>query len=813
MDDGNRNHCADRAFPRAKLESPVKQRLFSIIAAAAAVAVIGIIYVTAPIAQDSAASTRDQIDRELDQAQRMLAAYEPMDQLLEIAQARLTSAGGPLGPGTEAAANLPAHWSRAVSSENPLMRLTSLSPDAQQVWDDALKKYKECAGEAGGEASAAADAVSAYQSLEARFARNNKLLTDAIRIVDGALAISSSGPDGFSGRDHVEANRLRAILAREYAESLRRTAARRRAALDPLIEQLVSLHGEWLAVSGELAGAEMELTGKTSVTVPPIAAPPPKERTTPAPDEPSPPTETTEPSPHEAGDEASSTTPTEPAPTDPAPSDAAPSDVAPSDAAPADTAEPKDAGPAAGPEDDKGSESEAKPADATPVEASTEPPAAHTGVAAWVPTTDHPPIPAQITELEQQVEAAQERIRNLEPQQAELAKTIDDLQTRVTALRGTASDADKKMVAIEARGFQDDDPETVKSLIAEYEALSKKQREAAREAELLEFGGYTNATLISDDGEPRTARVEPATPGEALKATTSLKEYQQRKATLDATAAAEKESIDVFRGKIAVLQQRQAELTQQIEGRLAAGDQPAVPGLRAQRDALTKQIAAVTASIVETAKELHDTETAAIQEVDTGLAAAERIAQAVQRRQREAREARSSSSDGPNERIDMISRESWRIGDAGALVGDLELLKAWIDRQIAMNQTRLAHAYERAQQAGAPVDPAAAYREAYAAEFAAQDAAAQAAKQYEDAAQGELQDDWNVHMNMASAYYLQSLLAEGNEARTLRDKALATYREATTGREKDPYRRPFGERAVAIERMAADAGGADTAQP
>ena len=736
-----------------------------IIAAAASVLFLVITYLSAPAAQSARLSLEREIDRDVARAQRLLDDYQPALALLSAAQRRLTGEGGPLQATQTRLVGLSEKWGNIASAAEQESPLKALPESAAGDFARAEDEYRRAGGKNPGPETAA-DPAAAYEDIHNWTATNDGRLQEAIAIVDAAINLSvTSGDETFSGRDHVEANRLRAALAYHYAESLVRSAMLERRELDSLYTRLLDVHGKWLAAANQLAIAERLLTGKatSAPVVPPV-------ETRPAPG--------TQPS--SAGAPAEATAPAD----------------RPAGATAGQPSKTRPLRKLFGPlfQGEK-KEDEAPDRPTTEIAPAVEPGPVEFPVE---PTEAVPPIPAQIADLETQKAACAARIVALENKIKTLQDAIIAMDRRIKARRAEAAQADRRMIELENRGFDPRNPESTRKVLEEYEAASQVNRRAAREADLLELGGYTNAALKSDTEDLHTAAVVPAAPGQELHRQKSLREYQEELALAGKTLEGERAANDLVAARIAALRDLQTYLRARIEGDGAAATKPAARGLRARCDELAAQVRELVSRIDSCATNAAKAEQDAIDELDRGIEAAKRCERSISQRQGLAREA-APVEGAPNRRLDLIKEENWRAGDAKALQGDLEWLKAWIRYQRGLGEQRYGHALEVAAQTGLDVRPQPVLDDAAEQLEAAAASAAAAVQAYRDA-EPDMKRDWTLQMNLAAAHYLQAQLSTGSAAATHREEALAAYRRGIAGQATNPDRRPYAERLGAIER-------------
>ncbi|MBN1490579.1 MAG: hypothetical protein JXA69_11735, partial [Phycisphaerae bacterium] len=659
-----------------------------------------------------------EIDEDLARARRLLNAYEPGKQMLAAASERLTGQAGPLEATETQLAKWGEHWADVQSQvrESPLVA-PSLAD--QRRLADVEQAYAGLTGDgARPEPQPANDVTTAYRTLKADLAANESRLQDAIALVDAAILKSvSSGSETYSGRDHVEANRLRAVLAYHDAEARRRAARLLRRELDRLAQQAATLHGRWVAVTSQLALAERAVGGE--VTTAPAAASAPAE---------------------EAGHSA------------------------------------------------LGPDASAAVADL------------HQQLSAIAQTStaliDTAAIPVQVAQLESHVGGLRDAIAKLGQHIETLTEERAALANERDSQRAAAGEADRRMVEMENRGFDVGDPSVLDGQLSAYAEASRADRKASREADLLELGGYENAALTLDAGDLHTAPIVTGEPGEPLKSVRSLRRYDQELALLQSSHAEGQQALDVLLAKIEALRQLEAFVQRRLTGS-GADEATVVLGLRAQRDALAQTIQQLAAAITTLASQADETEEAALDAITgPGITAAKQAKSALQKRQSEARGAQPMDGE-PDPRLDAIVKESWRAGDATALLADLQALQAWIHYERSEAKNRHAGTLELLSQMGVEVDAPAQRAAATEQSAAAREAAELAVAGYADA-ESDLKNDWTVQVNLAGAYGVLAKAAEGSTAQGYRDQAREAYQRGIAGQTDDPARRPYALRLEAL---------------
>jgi len=756
------------------LDTRVKRYWPIIVATAAAVLAVILVFVSVPAAEQAGDQLHRDVDRELAKARRILASYSPGEQMLLAAQERLSGRTGPLQVTDAILSKWTSEWGKITSYADQESPLKPVSSAVEQQMSEADRLLTQYAGGAvpAPSVSPANDAASAVRSTEEWLKANEGRLKEAIGVVDAALAMSvTSGETTFSGRDIPEASRLRAILAYHYAESRRRSALLDRAEIGRLTTRLMEAYGRWIGIASDLAIAEQALTGK-AVSLP---------ETTTAP--------------------GTSSAPAEPS------ASSAPSAGA---AAAATTGPVKqgkllhklfDVFPGRG---KAGAAEEPSEAASRPAEAGQSP-------RQITPTPRSGPaesLAQRIARLEKDRSDAVARAAMLEAQIKSLKDAHDALEAKIKARRAVAADADREMVELENRGFDPSHPEVLKERTAAYEAASKRSREASREADLLEYGGYPNATLVSEHEDWHTARIAPANPGELLRSQKSLRQYKQEISSAEAALRGERDLAALIANRLDGLRRMKADFEGRIAGGAGAststqptGSRPSVRGLRDQRDALAGEIRDLMTRIRDLASQADAHEEAAIAETDRGIAAAKQARQAIVKRQSDAKADQPPEGE-PNPRLQKIEQENWRVGDADAIQADLHLLQAWVRYQRAEAKRRLADTLTAAQQMGIQTNPQA-ERAAADEQIAPAVAAAQAAAKLYETAEPDLKKDWTLQVDQAAAYYLLSQLTQGAEAQKYRDDAIKGYQAGVAGQETNPDRLPYVARLESIQKQKA----------
>ncbi|MGB9625789.1 MAG: hypothetical protein ACPMAQ_13110 [Phycisphaerae bacterium] len=743
-----------------------------IVATAAAVLAVILVFVSVPAAEQAGDQLHRDVDRELAKARRILASYSPGEQMLLAAQERLTGKAGPLQVTDATLSKWTSEWDKITSYADQESPLKPVSSAVEQQLSEANRLLAQYAGGAAPApaVSPASDAASAVRSTEQWLKANEGRLKEAIAVVDAALAMSvTSGETTFSGRDIPEASRLRAILAYHYAESRRRSALLDRAEIERLTTRLMEAYGRWIGVTSDLAIAEQALTGKP-VTMPGTATAP-----------------------------GTSSAPVEPATSSAPASEAAA--AAPATTGPADESKllHKLFGAFAG----RGKAAAAE----EPSEAAS--PSAEGGEKPGrvIPAPRSGPVeslPERIARLERDSRDAAARAAAIEIQLKAMKDAHDALEAKIKAKRAEAAEADREMVELENRGFDPSHPEVLKKRTAAYEAASKRSREASREADLLEYGGYPNATLISEHEDWHAARIAPANAGELLRPQKSLRQCKQEISSTEAALRGERDLAALIANRLDGLRRMKADFESRITGGRGVstqptGSQPSVRGLRDQRDALAAEIRNLMTRIQDLASQADAHEEAAIAETDRGIAAAKQARAAIVKRQSDAKADQPPEGE-PNPRLQKIEQENWRVGDADAIQADLHLLQAWIRYQRLEAKRRLADTLTAALQMGIRTNPQA-ERAAADEQIAPAVSAAQAAAKLYETAEPDLKKDWTLQVDQAAAYYLLSQLTQGPEAQKYRDDAIKGYQAGVAGQETNPDRLPYVARLESIQKQ------------
>lgn len=738
-----------------------------IVASAVPVLILIGLYVTAPASEAARAQLERDIDRELAKARRLLDGYRPGEQLLLASQRRLTDEGAPFEANEARLQAMSSHWDGAVSRLDEEGSPVPPPRDLQEQLNSVNNGYRGLAGEEARPQSAqsADDASSAREQINEWLQKNDQRLTDAIQIVDAALAMSTTSDDQtYSGNESIEANRLRAILAYHYAESLGRTALFEQGKAENLGRQLRDLHHQWVAVSFDLAVAEAALTGGPSAAA------------------------------------ASGPTTRAAAPRTPATRTA--------DTVAKTATRPANRGGAGNLLNNLlGALTGRKPA-ATPAPA----PAGDAAAPATAPSAEAEqpipvePLPQRIATLEKEKAATEDRIAKRTEELRVQQAAFEELSQRIEARRAEAAAAERRMAELEKQGFDPAQPETLRKHIEEYEAASRKSREATRIADRLESGGYTNALLISPTEDWHAARVVPANTGEKLSTEKSARQYRQEIETLRGILKAEQNRLGIINNRLSMMQTMKADFQVRLTGGPSrpADTQPAAPGLVAQRDAIVKQAKELASAILAASTEAGKLRDEAIAELKRGIEAVDAAQRAVDARQSQARSE--STGTEPNPRLQRIEQETWRKADLDALLGDLQLLLATIHVERSRAAERLQNAAELAADCGAATDPLAAGK-AIESERAAALAAAKAALEAYQRVESDLKKEWTFHMSLAAAQYLLSQLTPEAEAQQHRAEARKEYQAGIAGDEKNPDRRPFVERLRAMEKAQAEPKG------
>lgn len=236
-------------YREKKLESPVKPNLPLPAMIAAALVLVGLVlavFTAGPLENPQDRLFR-QIDEKVALAQRMLAGYNP-------ANSRLTAVLG--AEGLEPPEGADENWQAYVSSGEQ----EGVMSDALRRQAGQMRTLADRFGALDGQSPAAAALPSgsgqAYQQLQAELKRNMNLLSEALRVVQEAIAMT----DGeVSGSDHPAATRLEAALCYHQADLLRREAALQRAMADEARFQVITDARQWQELGNRIQSASRGL--------------------------------------------------------------------------------------------------------------------------------------------------------------------------------------------------------------------------------------------------------------------------------------------------------------------------------------------------------------------------------------------------------------------------------------------------------------------------------------------------------------------------------------------------------------------------
>jgi hypothetical protein len=349
------------------------------------------------------------------------------------------------------------------------------------------------------------------------------------------------------------------------------------------------------------------------------------------------------------------------------------------------------------------------------------------------------------------------------------------------------------MLAMEQAGADLKRSGGVDQFISAYEALSITNRDASREASILEHGSIRNARPdAADEDEMLTAPLVPADPAEPLMPVRGLTAVQADLATA--------------RG---LVETRQAFLAQ-VEVQIAAAeaqlleDEARLADLRTRRERLIGDINAAMTRAVADLSAANGLQKQAIDIATTrGKSAARAAEQAVNNIMNDARNANSAES--PNPRLDLIANKSrFLAGHAKTLAADFDFLAARVHAQQADGFRRQGDLLTLLNDIGIDTGPAllpegvepgessaglytaqAARAQSSEAQAAAVTAAEQAVLAYNEAATslGEL---WVVHANAAAVEYLLGGLTTGDASQQHLAKARDLYERSIRNRTDAP---------------------------
>ncbi len=228
------------------MELPVKSYTTLIVVAVAVVVCVAVGIFTAYPLESAQTRLDRQVSQQVDIAQRMLLDYRPIETQLA---ARLGSAT------TQPVDVPPDRWQEALGS----LQSGSLGQQFAAVGSRVHQlnnRFNQATGESAPPPGPPASGMEAYRAIQAALNYNEKLLDDALKIVQQAIAMSEGER---TGADHPGATRLESVLCYHRADQLRRQAAIQRAEADDAQARLMQQATWWQRLIGDMTVTNREL--------------------------------------------------------------------------------------------------------------------------------------------------------------------------------------------------------------------------------------------------------------------------------------------------------------------------------------------------------------------------------------------------------------------------------------------------------------------------------------------------------------------------------------------------------------------------
>ncbi len=406
-----------------------------------------------------------------------------------------------------------------------------------------------------------------------------------------------------------------------------------------------------------------------------------------------------------------------------------------------------------------------------------------------------PTIAERIAQLKKQREAVIAETKQAEPQIQKLTDEVKTLSERLAEAQAKASEARRELMAMEEKGIDAADPQSLPEFTKRYEGLAKIFRESDREASILEFGGIRNARPATDDEEQvLAAPLAPAQPGAEMVPQRGLLALKQDLATLTGLAETRQQVIKQIDEQIARLEAQQTDVQKRVEKLTASELELAKRAAEALRRAIAECIQAD--KLEREALELLESR---------GLQAAQQAARAA------GDMVRDSQSFYQQHAPEAVPGMAFLSGHARTLEGDVQFEIAMIQAQRARDITRHQRSLVAARRMGA--DPATLLPEGVTAEAApawtiqadaasktaeearaAAEKAGEAALDVYTAADNDLNRLWVLHTNIGAVHHFLSLVTtDPAKAQDHRDKARKQYeisiQDRRDRREAEEYRR------------------------
>ncbi len=380
-----------------------------------------------------------------------------------------------------------------------------------------------------------------------------------------------------------------------------------------------------------------------------------------------------------------------------------------------------------------------------------------------------PTLAQRVADLRTHRQEVEAQIAEVEKKIAQLKPAMQELTEKSGAAKSRADAAQQHMLALEQKGVDASDPDSLKNFTESYNAASQEYRKASRELTVLVRGCGTSPKLSEQEKEILTDPI--------VKVDADLEKEQRGLTALESDLRAGQALVETRRAVIAQIDQQIEKLTRhetEVKDRLAK--------FEALRGQFAKQVAAEAGAVIAAAREANTLETEALELVTgDGEQAARRAEQAAEGWIGKARDQNNEHADSPNPRLTMMAGDRFVSGHAKTVGGDLHYLAARIRAQRSGDLQRHALMLQSMQPTGIDAsallpsgtasDEAGAWAtRADAARNTAEVDRAEAVKSAEAALKSYQDADndvkiWVLHANIAAIHYLLADLSGGDEAK------------------------------------------------
>jgi archaellum component FlaC len=373
-----------------------------------------------------------------------------------------------------------------------------------------------------------------------------------------------------------------------------------------------------------------------------------------------------------------------------------------------------------------------------------------------------------------------------------LSKIIENLEKQIAKAKAQANQAEKQMMALSSAGIDPADPNSLDRFIAEYNAAAKSNRDAAREANILEKGSVRNAHTDRDNQNKKPSdKLVPIDPNKKITHVRGLVAFQSDLRINQGMIETNTALLSELDKQIEELSTRQEEIKKRLNTIKTSRRE-----LRKKAETLLKSAiaAVVRADILET-------EALQLAGVD-GMQAAVRAQEAAKKRSNEART--NQDPEKMDEPLDMITKDRFTVGHVQTLQADLQHIVALINAQRVTGLKHHQWMLERTERMGIKIGqdllPEDLTPDNITKAIIQSNQAAQAVKQAQDLAlqaaekalemynlaDDDLKQLWVLHTNIASVHYLMAGLTSGEQAKKHREFALREYQRSIQNRTDQP---------------------------